>query len=43
MTNNDVRTERLLVVIDGSLYSESVCDHAAWAAKRINAAVDVVI
>jgi len=33
---------RLLVVIDGSLYSHSVCDLAAWAALRLDAAVDVV-
>jgi len=46
MTNdeqkNDVFNTRILVVIDGSLYAESVCDHAAWLANRLNAAVDVV-
>jgi len=46
MTNDeqkiDAFTTRILVVIDGSLYAESVCDHAAWLAKRLNAAVDVV-
>jgi hypothetical protein len=26
-----------LALVDGSVYSESVCDHAAWAAKRTGA------
>ncbi len=46
MTDNeqqdDVINTRVLCVIDGSLYAESVCDHAAWIANRLNAAVDVV-
>ena len=33
---------RLVAVIDGSAYSESVCDHAAWFARRANASIDVV-
>jgi len=33
---------RLVAVIDGSAYSESVCDHAAWIARRAGAAIDVV-
>jgi nucleotide-binding universal stress UspA family protein len=32
----------ILACIDGSSYSESVCDHAAWAAKRLDASVTVV-
>jgi len=42
MVENEIPKTRLLVVIDGSQYSESVCDHAAWLAKRLDAAVDVV-
>jgi len=36
------RRNRLVAVVDGSVYSESVCDHAAWFAKRANATIDVV-
>ena len=32
----------ITAVIDGSVYSESVCDHAAWIAGRAGARVDVV-
>lgn len=32
----------LTALIDGSTYSESVCDHAAWAAQRLKASVQVV-
>jgi nucleotide-binding universal stress UspA family protein len=33
---------RVIALIDGSIYSESVCDHAAWAAQRIDAPVELV-
>jgi len=33
---------KLIAFIDGSVYSESVVDHAAWVANTIGAAVDVV-
>lgn len=33
---------KFVVMIDGSVYSRSVCDHAAWAAKRKGASVDLV-
>lgn len=33
---------RLIAVIDGSVYSESVCDHAAWIARRGGGAVAVM-
>lgn len=33
---------KLIAFIDGSVYSESVLDHAAWVATRIGAGVDVV-
>ena len=32
----------LIALIDGSAYSESVCDHVAWAASRLKASVQVV-
>lgn len=34
--------DRILALVDGSIYCESVCRHAAWAARRTGAAVDVV-
>ncbi len=33
---------KLLAVIDGSAYSASVCEHAAWIANRAGSEVDVV-
>lgn len=33
---------RVLACIDGSAYANSVCDHAAWMAGRIEAAVEVL-
>lgn len=32
----------LIALIDGSIYSQSVCDHAAWAAARMQASVRIV-
>ena len=33
---------KLVAVIDGSIYSASVCEHAAWISNRANSEVDVV-
>ncbi len=33
---------KLIALIDGSIYSESVCDHAAWLATRMKASVEVL-
>ena len=33
---------KILACIDGSVYSESVADHAAWAAARLQASVEVL-
>ncbi|MFD0391497.1 universal stress protein [Tistrella bauzanensis] len=33
---------RLLALIDGSAYADSVCDHAAWVAARTGASIDVM-
>ncbi|TJZ92832.1 universal stress protein [Paracoccus gahaiensis] len=35
-------TDRILALVDGSAYSESVCHHTAWIAARLNASVDVM-
>lgn len=32
----------ILALVDGSIYSESVCDHAAWLAGQIDAGITVV-
>ncbi len=40
--DQDPSSTRVLMLVDGSIYSESVCDHAAWIANSIGAAVDVV-
>ena len=32
----------LIALIDGSVYSQSVCDHAAWMAKQTDASVDLI-
>ena len=41
MATQDKAT-KLLALVDGSVYSKSVCDHVAWAAARTNASVDIV-
>jgi nucleotide-binding universal stress UspA family protein len=33
---------RILACIDGSTYAQSVCDHAAWAAGRTAASIDLL-
>lgn len=33
---------KLLVCIDGSLYADNICTNAAWAAKRLNAGIDLL-
>ena len=35
-------TDKILALVDGSIYSESVCHHAAWAASRLNSGVDLL-
>lgn len=32
----------LLALIDGSIYAKSVCEHAAWFARRMSGAVEIV-
>jgi nucleotide-binding universal stress UspA family protein len=33
---------KLVALVDGSIYSQSVCDHTAWIANRTQAAVEVL-
>mgnify|MGYP002628653266 CR=1 FL=1 len=33
---------KILVCIDGSIYADNLCAHAAWVAKRINAEIDLL-
>ena len=35
-------TKKLIVLVDGSIYSRSVCDHAAWIAARAGLAVELM-
>ncbi|MFN4128821.1 MAG: universal stress protein [Paracoccaceae bacterium] len=35
-------TDKILALVDGSVYSESVCHHTVWIAGRLNASVDVM-
>jgi hypothetical protein len=30
-------TDKIIALIDGSIYSESVCEHAAWISTRTGA------
>ncbi len=40
MTSN--LPSKIIALVDGSIYSASVCDHAAWAAGRSGASVEVL-
>ncbi|MDG4650064.1 universal stress protein [Roseibacterium sp. SDUM158017] len=35
-------TSKIIALVDGSIYSESVCDHAAWIATRTGATVELI-
>lgn len=35
-------TEKLIALVDGSIYSKSVCENAAWVAGRTGASVDLI-
>ncbi|MEM8570203.1 MAG: universal stress protein [Pseudomonadota bacterium] len=34
--------DKIIALVDGSIYSESVCDHAAWIAGRTGAPIEVL-
>ena len=33
---------KIMAMVDGSIYAQSVCDHTAWLAQKSNASVDLV-
>jgi nucleotide-binding universal stress UspA family protein len=35
-------TDKVIALVDGSIYSASVCDHAAWIAQRTGAPVELI-
>lgn len=35
-------TDKIIALVDGSLYARSVCDHAAWISSRTGAAVELL-
>lgn len=35
-------TDRIIALVDGSIYSESVCHHAAWISQRTQAPVELI-
>ena len=35
-------TNTILALVDGSIYSKSVCDHLAWVAGRMSAGVELM-
>lgn len=35
-------TQKIIALVDGSIYSESVCEHAAWIAGRTGAPVELI-
>jgi nucleotide-binding universal stress UspA family protein len=35
-------TDKIIALVDGSFYSESVCHHAAWIAQRTQAPVELI-
>ena len=35
-------TDKIIALVDGSIYSESVCHHAAWIAQRSGAPIELI-
>ena len=35
-------TDKIIALVDGSIYSESVCHHAAWISQRTEAPVELI-
>jgi len=35
-------TQKIIALVDGSVYAASVCDHAAWIARRTGAPVELI-
>ena len=38
----EMKPNKLIALIDGSVYSQSVCDHAVWFAQKSDSAIDIV-
>lgn len=36
------QTQKVVALVDGSIYSSSVCDHAAWISQRTGAPVELI-
>ena len=34
--------QKIVTLVDASVYAESVCDHASWAAQRLEAPVELL-
>ena len=34
--------KKIVTLVDASVYAESVCDHASWAAQRLEAPVELL-
>ncbi|MEM7131490.1 MAG: universal stress protein [Chloroflexota bacterium] len=41
-SNHSSMNEKILACVDGSIYTDSVCAHTAWASQRLNAPVQVL-
>src|SRR5690625_1609187 len=37
-----IMTDKIIALVDASIYAESVCHHAAWAASRTGLAVELL-
>lgn len=35
-------TDKIIALVDGSIYAQSVCDHAAWISQRTGAPVELI-
>jgi nucleotide-binding universal stress UspA family protein len=42
MAQGENTVAKLVALVDGSAYTQSVCDHAAWVAQKTGAAVDLL-
>ncbi len=42
MAQGEKTVAKLVALVDGSAYTQSVCDHAAWVARRTDAAVELL-
>ncbi|MFN3664102.1 universal stress protein, partial [Yoonia sp.] len=38
----NLNSQKIVAFVDGSVYSESVCHHAAWIAQRTESPVELI-